>query len=181
MRDIRQRLWYEYLRYLLKGINFNKKEWYDVLKDLHSINFYWDDRVPMDENRALDGVYERKYFFKDMGVRGEFLFPCSVVEMLVALSKRISDEYVYAKGGDEDETWIIFLFFVKNLGINPDTSKETLTRNVKFWLKRDYMDDGIGSILPLSHRVKGYHLMEIWSQINIFLNEENIKNVEDFL
>ena len=67
-----------------------------------------------------------------------------------------------------------------NLGLNPRISHEKLRENVSFWLNREYEDDGKGSIMPLNYPKRGYKMMEMWSQINIFLSEFDLKIWSDF-
>ena len=174
-------LWKNYLDYLLKRIHFDKKRYYKVLLMLHNIAFVYDENIPMDKNRASDGVYLRYYFFKDMGlIDADFDRPCSVVEMLVALTERIASEYIDTYGYDgERREDIIFYMFLNNLGIREDDFYEEVEEKVNFWMYREYKNDGKGSIFPLKRLKKDYNMTEIWTQISIFLKEWSIKNLDD--
>lgn len=174
-------LWVDYLRWLTKEVNFNDKRWFKVLLYLHNTPFTWCENVPRDENRALDGTFERVYFFRDMGLKdGDFDKDCSVLEMLVGFVKRVSEEYVNIYDGNENMQGIILEAFLQNLGLTPDICIEIADEYVKNWLNREYDDDGLGSIMPLLDYENGYKNMEIWSQWNVFLDEYNIKDWSDF-
>lgn len=181
MKEIRPKLWYDYLKYLMRDVGFNKKEHYNLLKQLHDMEFTWADEVKMDRNRASDGEYLRIAFFRDLGIRdGDFEYPCSVLEMLVALAKRIGEELISPIGSDgKEHIDYIFEMFLVNLGVSEVTSSADVIEIISFWMDRMYGDDGIGSIFYLPYDINGFKNEEIWRQTYIFLTENGVTNVSD--
>ena len=176
-----EELWKEYAHYLTDEIGFCNKRWEKVVLYLHNIDF--EVVVPMDENRRNDGIYERKGFIRARGLEGDTFIDhdASVLEVLVALVKRICEEYVWSIDfNGDDMRWMVFEAFIKNLGLYPTISKDDLHENVQFWMDRDYDEDGKYSIMPLNFSKRGYNFMEIWSQVSVFLTENDLKNWEDF-
>ena len=60
-----------------------------------------------------------------------------------------------------------------------DFVKEEVDSKIGYFVLRDYKDDGIGSLFPLKRSVRGYNQMEIWKQMNIFLEQMKINDVSD--
>ena len=63
-KEIRPKIWYDYMKFLARKVGFDKKQYYNLVKRLHDTDFVWSKEVEMDENRANDGLYFRQYFFK---------------------------------------------------------------------------------------------------------------------
>lgn len=147
-----------------------------LFRCLHSIHFIWDIR--MDENRAADGVGLRKEFYKETGYvdNGELDGPCSVLEMMIALSLRcenqIMDNPLY---GDRSRFW--FWVMIRNLGLGGETDdmfneKRVMTAVEKF-MYHDYERDGQGSLFYVRNTQKDHRQMEIWAQMSDYLNHFN--------
>lgn len=188
----RPKIWYDYKKFLLKNIHFNVQEFSILIDYLHSVDFIWDNDVPNDENRGKDGVDQRDYFFRSIGLHdGSFDYPCSVLEMLSAFTIRFGNDWLgYDPDDMEDHYDRIFMMFIKNLGLDefdnltikqfPDCYEEIDYRLERF-MKRKYKDDGKGSLFPLKKSVKGFNKTEIYKQIFDFLNQYEIKNTKDLI
>lgn len=134
--------------------------------------FLW--LVPNDENRSEDGKFLRYEFLEDLGLEEadcdpDWLFlECSVLEMLIALSRRLSFQ---AEGEPRDWFWVL----IKHLGIKHNDRKpfpvsiveEVLNRLI--W--RTYDPDGRGGLFPLEFPTKDQRDAEIWHQLNSYLLE----------
>lgn len=185
--DVRPKIWYDYMKWLINRVGFNKKKYYKLIKMLHDTEFVWPNYVEMDRNRAGDGTYQRYYFFRELGLSydSDFPFPCSVLEMLVGFAIRMGGEYLGYSSDGSDGFDIIFMMFLKNLGLNLMDDDHFDEENVKYilqnWMDRNYKNDGKGSIFILKKSKKGFNEMEIWKQMNIFLTENDVENVDDIL
>lgn len=187
----RPKIWYDYQKYLLRSIGFSKKGYKNLLKHLHDIPYEFDESVPFDENRGEDGILQRYYFFKSIGLTGgEFEYPCSVLEMLIAFAVRFGTDWLgYDDEDMKDHYERIFILFIHNLGLDKFDDKyceiynyifyEEIDEIVGNWLHRNYKDDGVGSIFPLSKKVKGFRELEMYKQIFEYLNQTNIQSTKD--
>jgi len=187
MKETRPKIWYDYGDWLIKQIKFDKKRYYKLIKHLHDIPFEWSKEVDFDENRAMDGTYNRYYFFKEIGIRdSDFNFPCSILEMLVGFSLKIAIEWLgYSENDMDDHSDWIFWMFLKNLKLNllddEHYSDKKCDEIIGKFVLREYKNDGIGSLFPLKRAVKDYNKIEIWKQMNIFLTQFDIKTVNDLI
>ena len=180
-------LWWEYMEWLCNKMRFDKKRYYKLIKHLHSVPFEASRSVSKDFNRIDDGLYQRRYFFMSCGLLGaDFDVPCSVFEVLSALSVRMSSDYLGFDSDGYENVDIIFAFFLKNLGLLEyendvfnEEIEEEIDEKIDIFMYRWYKNDGIGSLFPLKRPKKGYNEMEIWDQMNVFLTENRISGIED--
>ena len=183
--DKRPKIWYDYEKYLLRSIGFNKKGYTKLLKYLHDIPYEWDNDVPFDENRGEDGVLQRFYFFKSIGLNnGEFEYPCSVLEMLIAFAVRFGTDWLgYDDDDMKDHYERIFWLFICNLALDvfydDDFDEDRVNAKITIWLHRDYTSNGIGSLFPLKKRVKDFNKLEMYKQIFEYINQNNLKSTKD--
>lgn len=147
-----------------------------LLARLHSITF--THYVPNDGNRAYDGERLREVFVDDLGL-GEYEFslliqrPCSVLEMLVGLSRRIP-EMVSDK---EPAQW--FWEMIDNLDLSRYSDDAYYNEGgivyvrdiVLNMMKRNYTYGGDGGLFPLRNPKKDQRKVEIWYQLQNYLNE----------
>ena len=146
--------------------------YFEVMRQLYSTKFYWT--VPNDDNRGLDGLRLRERY----GYTTARNHPCSLLEMLIALSERCEDDIMYdPKEGDRSVDW--FWMMMRNLGLNKfrDSSFEDAwnTNHVTFitdrLMDRDYSENGVGGLFPLKHPNKDQRDVEIWYQLSAYLME----------
>ena len=88
-----------------------------LLHYLFDTNFVWLESIPLDENRAEDGLELRKFYAKLLGENGgprllELLQnkPCSMLEMLVAFADKLTQLVSLEK-------YEFFWMFIENLGL----------------------------------------------------------------
>lgn len=184
--DKRPKIWYDYSKYLLRSISFDKKGYSTLIKHLHDTPFVWDYKLcPMDGNRAEDGKYQRYYFFKSIGLNdGDFPYSCSVLEMLIGFASRVGIEWLgYDDSDMGDHIDRIFWLFITNLGLNFYDDNHFDAKSVddilQIWMERRYGNDGFGSILKLKRKVNEYKNLEMMKQFNIFIDQFNIKSTRD--
>ncbi len=124
--------------------------------------------LAMDSNRAEDGVSLRPYYDPS---------PCSVLEMMIALSIRMERIMEDPDYGDCTSTWLFLM--IKNLGLskmrndkfNPDIVDNVLNR----FLNRQYEFNGIGGLFSIPPEIvedegADFRTMDIWMQANWYMS-----------
>lgn len=146
-----------------------------LLMHLHEVEFTYI--LPMDENRAGNGINLRYRWALDVGEDTDYILdvlngPCSVLEMMVALAlhceENIMDDPMY---GDRTGQW--FWGMVTNLGLGAMYDKlydrryvdEVLTR----FLNRKYERDGRGGLFTIKNCKYDLRDVEIWHQLSWYL------------
>ena len=155
-----------------KKISYRK-----LLAVLHSREFYFI--LPMDENRASDGINLRDEFadylrehtnkwFDDYTVNEYLNGPCSVLEMMVALALRVEDEIT---GNGVQWFWLM----IDNIGLNDMLDgafdRFKVERAVNTLLDRSYDSDGRGGLFIVKHHSEDMRDVEIWYQMQWYLGE----------
>lgn len=144
-----------------------------LFRKLYNTDFY--DVIPMDINRAKDGLILRDEWEWDNHETCEKQGACSVLEMLIALARR----YIFVSGQAILLKDVVQLF-LDNLGLGGcrddvfglDTEKE-IDQKVRRFLDRKYTKMGHGSLFPLKKRInKDLRDEEIWYQMNYYLIEK---------
>lgn len=161
----------EYRDWLLSIVEFRRKNFDDLMNQLLYTPFVWS--IENDRNRKEDGMELRRMYFS--GIRGEKVpdFPCSVLEVLVALARRIDKEYIGEPG--EPHPGMIFWRMMRNLGLDKYTVRRynqgAVLKAVSKWLLREFNEDGEGGIFPMKHTVRNQKILPIWNQMTEFLSE----------
>lgn len=130
---------------------------------------------PMDENRDIDALNLRKEFYFDHGYNVSDVFdgPRSVLEVLVALSRRIEIEIMGEPGNDHIERW--FWIMISNLGLdsmrNDMYDPYYVDHQLDIWLNRKYNSYGKGGIFPLKKLTSDQRVIDTWYQMQAYLNE----------
>ena len=136
--------------------------------------------LPMDENRYVDGVNLRYRFARENGISNREFgtqldnCPCSILEMMLALSLRIEEE-IMANDAIGDRTWKWFWEMIVNLGLGQMTDDhfdaEYVQRVCDRFLRNDYERNGKGGLFTIYHRKNDMRNVEIWYQAMWHLNE----------
>lgn len=139
----------------------------DTLRVMHRTPFW--SVVDNDRNRSLAGLRLREeflYYNPDMENHPDanlwLAFDCSILEMMMALSKRL----VYQAGGST-AGWMDTM--MSNLGL-PASPSET-RRILRRLNERTYEPDGTGGLFPLSYPLEDQRDVEIWYQMSAYLIE----------
>lgn len=176
--------YFEWLyNYVCNGRSHSKVSYVRLLDLLHQIEFTYS--IPMDENRAEDGIDLRYRFAIDNGydnpgprfdvytVTDILEGPCSVLEMMVALAIRceetIMDDTRY---GDRTGQW--FWNMISNLGIGLMTDDifdgQIVEEKIYRFLDRDYEPDGRGGLFYIRDCEDDLRDIEIWIQLCWYLD-----------
>lgn len=164
-----------YLEYLGNQIAFERGSFVDLLWLMQEKAFVWD--VPNDDNRLADGLEIRKEWVNHVLVALDdeeplegFDFPCSFLEVLIALSRRM--EFM-AGGNAEGWAWQ----FLINLDLH--RMRDPLSRYKRrraddimdMVIFRSYGRDGAGGFFPLTHPHENQKKIELWYQMSAYLEE----------
>lgn len=166
--------YFEWLYDTVAGTRFpNGGSYRKLLMRLHSTPFTFS--IPRDENRAADGI-ELRYRFgmaKDCPEYELIDGPCSILEMMIALTMRcetdIMDDPAY---GNRIGEW--FWTMIRSLGLssmtdsnfNRDYVDDVLTR----FLNREYEPDGKGGLFYIKDYERDLRDVEIWYQLCWYLD-----------
>lgn len=143
----------------------------NVFNLMFNTEFRWT--VANDDNRAADGIQLRYMFMEEEGWNTEPLEgePCNVLEMLIALAKRMEDDIMW--DGEEDRSSIWFWDMINNLEFArlPESEFE---KRINEMLDRTYEQNGYGGLFPL-RKWSGIdqRKVEIWYQAQSYLMENN--------
>lgn len=130
-------------------------------------------KVPMDDNRVADGMDLRVDFARLESIpstRMPVLGPCSFLEVLIALSRRMA----FAAGGQAPGwAWQ----FLCNLELDRMSDPFTRTKDRKtqeimetvIW--RSYSPDGRGGFFPLQRPDDDQTRLELWYQMHAYIEE----------
>lgn len=168
--------YFKWLCDLIDGNNYPKELSYKkLLIYLHNTDFRYS--ILKDENRAEDGIDLRyRYAHEYLGVRDAERYlkgPCSVLEMLVALSLRCEEETMDdPRIGNRTSQW--FWGMITNLGLGSMTDsrfdKWFVEEKIERFLDRDYEPDGKGGLFTIENCVRDLRTVEIWHQLCWYLD-----------
>lgn len=168
-------------RLVCKGRYPQHPPYQKLLKQLHT--FIFVPRLAMDENRAADGTDLRYRYGYEKGLDAAVISmiddrPCSMLEMMVALSLRCEEGIMYDPDyGDRTGEW--FWNMVESLGLIDMTDDRYDEEFVADILKRlevgDYGSDGRGGLFYIPGTPKDMRNAEIWYQMCWYLDEVVVK------
>ena len=152
-----------------KEISYRK-----LLMYLHTTEFVY--LIPMDSNRADDGInlrYRFAYDYKSPAAAETFLDgPCSVLEMMIALSIRCEEIMDNPAIGDRTAQW--FWEMISNLGlrvmIDDNFDKDYVRSVINRFLYREYEPNGKGGLFTVRHCNADLRDEEIWVQLCWYLD-----------
>lgn len=140
--------------------------------------------VAYDDNRLEDGKNLRQVFFNRFSVDEETYdymelesYKCSVLEMMIALSMRMSD--ILSETAKDDMTSDIFWELLLNIKLSK-FSDEGFEKNQiinkcketsRILVERLYEPNGRGSLFPITNPKKDLRKVEIWYQMMAYLDE----------
>lgn len=168
----------EYYCNLLEDVADSKHNLNDyclLLNVLFDIPFTYS--IEMDENRAFDAKTLRDDICNEYDLQFDVILKrkISVLEVLIALAKRIETDILMDPMSGKDNSSTYFWEMLRNLGLEDlknDVFSEAKVRfKVEKWLKREFDRDGFGSIFPLKRPKCDQRRIEIWSQMQAYLGE----------
>ena len=173
----RDRLQDEYFAWMCELVDCKGYE-RRLLAHLHEVDFIYT--MPMDGNRADDGVNLRYRFGSDRGYDDAMIATClddrdcSVFEMMVALAVRCEEHIMDDPDvGDQTARW--FWAMVDSLGLNNMTgsnyNKLYVDTTIDIFLNREYKRNGEGGLFTIADNNCDMRSMEIWYQLCRYLDE----------
>lgn len=166
-----------YFEWLTGHVNINYgrangRTFVDLMGQLHTKEFVWI--VPNDDNRLEDAIALRHNFLNEEGITEHDNFlgepPLSVLEVIVGLADRCA----FIAGGDP-RNWAWKL--VENLDLHKMSDslsrrkQEQIDDILEVLIWRNYKPDGSGGFFPLEHPNMNQKEVEIWYQMNAYLEE----------
>ena len=150
----------------------------ELLYFLFNMPFY--AKHPMDENRADDGINLR-YLFGNLRAYPDYIIaneldttPCSVLEMMVALAKRMETIAENPSEGNRTSKW--FIFMLSNLGLSKmydgNYDNRLVVKKVTNFMERNYKPNGEDGLFMLEFPRSDMRQVEIWYQAMWFLTEQ---------
>ena len=176
-----------YFRWLCGIIGFKNIEYSTcrhclLLIELYNIDFYIIDGVEGNEqNRIIDAMDLKVEFCEthtEIDKDSMFKNPPSVLEVMVALARRIDDDIMYDPVvGLNASQW--FWEMIHNLNMDDFTddnynytwSSDDVDIIVSKMMDRAYPENGIGSLFPLKNPNFDARKVEIWTQMQAWLTE----------
>ena len=169
----------DYYNWVISELGVRKRvysHYKKLLKTLFKITYVWT--VEFDENRYADGMSLRYHFCQDNDLSDlqwkdfylSVYFPCSVLEVLTAFSKRIADSpYTY-----NDFSGMMFWIFMENLGLmiytDENFDEEAVIETVNCWMT----GQNEVTILPISSDESDKSDksdMDLWRIMTIYMYE----------
>ena len=151
-----------------------RSQYYRVLSELYNCPFrlsrYFE--VPMDLNRAKDGLRIREVFEEETGYECEKGGECSVLELMIALAMRCEEQLMYdPEIGDRTHIWFFEMF--RNLGFESCTddwfNMDIFRDIIRHFLDRTYDEDGYGGPFYIPDFEEDMRKIELWFQLNFYL------------
>ena len=166
----------EYFNYLLDIVDseeYSTDDYIDVLWLLFDTDFTW--LIDHDSNRAGDGLALRDRFLSEYCDGYDKLFgPCSVLEMMVALSIRMENDIMFDPDfGNRTDIW--FWKMMDSMGLlymdYINYSYRIAKRCINNFLNRNYRPDGKGGLFVIKNSKIDMRDVEIWYQMNYAVEE----------
>lgn len=162
-----------------------EKSYYVLCNELFGFPFWYKN--PRDANRASDGIQLRQDYIAeiemlyDTKVEDKFVLntsECSVFEMIIAIAKRMNDELM-TENIKEDKTYKYFWEIIDNLGLTQYSDDKAdgsmgyvICGRLEDFNNRKYKKDGSGGMFPLKRPEKDQRKVEIWYQMQAYINEK---------
>lgn len=143
-------------------------------------NMEFEYIIPLDENRAYDGLNLRYLFSTEAPYNYNDILdaldePCSILEMIIGLAHRIETDITCEPDGiDRTSEW--FWQMISSLGLEDMTDSNFDSDKVidilRCFLNRRYSPNGQGGLFTVNNYDGDMRDVEIWYQANIWLNEK---------
>lgn len=154
----------------------SRKSYRMLFSYLHDRQFEYS--IGLDGNRAADGEDLRYRFGSEHGYSDPIISrylddrPCSVLEMMIALSIRCEEHIMEdAEIGDRTGQW--FWNMIKSLGLETMTDyrfdHEYAEKVIDRFLDRQYERNGKGGLFTIDNIDRDLRYVEIWYQMCLYL------------
>lgn len=181
----------QYFDWLCELINLRPGTFDILIEELHTIDFRWVNKpvLELDANRAEDGLVLRSEFYDSCGNQEAIDAisdkPCSVLEALIGLAKKM--DYLLDDDDRGDRTRIWFWEMITNLGLNKYSDEylgdsfarlNQIDSKVNRWLDRSFDPAGFGSPFPLQNPHRDQTKLHMIDQLNDYVLEKYVVNDE---
>jgi hypothetical protein len=171
--------YFEWMYQLVLNERYSKSRSYrKLISYLNDISFRFS--LPMDDNRSADGIdlryrfgYEKSY---DNRIIAQLLddHPCSVLEMMIALSMRCEENIMAnPEVGNRLGQW--FWDMLRNLGLirmdDEHFDQDYVRYRINRMLDREYESNGEGGLFVVKNARRDLRSVEIWYQACWYLDE----------
>lgn len=150
------------------------RTYWRMLKQLYTKEFVWI--IPNDDNRIADGKDLRQEFADKAKLKNVdetwMRFGCSMLELIVALSRRLSFE---AEGEPRDWFWHL----IENIGLGGYNDNRLTYMNefvddvLERLIWRMYDRSGRGGLFPLRDPQEDQRKVELWYQLSAYVLERS--------
>lgn len=174
--ELRQR-YFEWMCQLVWDSRYSKRSSYKkLLRYLHDRQFVYI--IDMDGNRAADGEDLRYRFGREEGFSDRLVAsflddrPCSVLEMMIALSVRCEEHVMEDPDiGDRTGQWFWNMIVSLGLGCMTDSrfDADYVEEVIDRFLDREYEPNGRGGLFTIEHCNQDIRGVEIWYQMHMYL------------
>jgi hypothetical protein len=139
-----------------------------LLMLLYFKEFVWT--VPNDDNRIEDGLEIRREFLATQRTRYELTLPCSFLEVLIGLSRRLEFQ---TDGTAEGWAWQLLVNLELHRMADPLSRRKQsqVDEILEAVIWRTYNPDGSGGFFPLGWPEEDQTKVEIWYQMAHYVNE----------
>lgn len=159
---------YDYYEWLTSQIAIpNGRTYEELFERMHNLEFVWI--VPHDNNRLQDALDLRVQYMNEFPGRlagGSATF----LEVLIALSRRTA----FTAGGEaEDWAWKLLKNLRLTKAYDPWTAQKARSTEeiLETVIWRTYHHSGKGGFFPLKDPFEDQTKVEIWYQMNAYVNE----------
>jgi hypothetical protein len=169
--------YFDWMCRMVASKKYKTRFYRELLHFLHGIEFTYT--IAMDGNRASDGIDLRYRFGYEEGYDNRLVThylddkPCSVLEMLVALSMRCEETIM--SDGECDRTGVWFWSMLNNLGLTEMDDSHFNERKaydiIQRFLDREYSYYGEGGLVTVKNPGGDMRTAEIWYQNMWYLDE----------
>lgn len=174
---------FSYFQFLMRLINNERpqppaRNYGALLNFMYNMEFEYI--IPLDENRAYDGLNLRYLFSTEAPYNYNDILdaldePCSILEMIIGLAHRIETDITCEPDGiDRTSEW--FWQMISSLGLEDMTDSNFDSDKVidilRCFLNRRYSPNGQGGLFTVNNYDGDMRDVEIWYQANIWLNEK---------
>lgn len=178
LTDSLQKKYFEWMvSILIPDVN-RRVEYSRLLETLNIIEFI--PSMDMDCNRLKDGIGLRYRFGIDNKISKATILnyldftPCSILEMMCALSLRIEETIMTDSNiGDRTPFWfeqmLISLGFIDQHNIN--FNYDWIMLKIDIFNKRRYNPNGQGGLFTIRDPSIDLRQLEIWYQMNLYIKE----------
>ena len=168
--------YFKWMYNLVCGKRFSKYVSYKkLLMYLHDIEFTYI--ISKDKNRYDDGIDLRcRFSYEHPEIKDADLYlqgPCSVLEMMVALSIRCEENIMDdPEVGDRTGQWFWGMIVSLGLGSMSDNrfDKRIVDYSIDRFLNREYEPNGKGGLFTIKDCKNDLRFVEIWYQLCQYLD-----------